>query len=629
MELPEVIYTLIGEFVLSFPHKSKYEQDLAKKNLARTIVSSYPEYVEYLVDNCKIPNFNDFKGLCKQADEKLRNDAENAITNYKLEEFRDIIMENYALNIPKLINVARYIYLQTKDINKSCDIYCKLGYPGYKDIAGNGDYIINFMGAWVDFATQNGFSKEISQCRLLCSFEDIDTEDYGPIFDIKSNKGIFSFFPFSIENVDKLVDFILKLDDFDSEEFKAKIGLIDSPNETKSQSSYLISDETANLSILCNYYVYIFNKLNEDYPLSAFAVCAYSKWLSSNVSIISHYIPELSKCELQSLLYDYSLDNYSDITSIPENDIVFHLVRNYYEDIIEIMYKLHYRTELSCYELTDIWVYFVINKSLTYSNHKSKETAAILQVSDTEYPDNGDILLPWKYVRYVDGKAFFYHPNHEKGTDATLPFKFEFDKAQKSFMDISKGILWNFPFILCKTENGQIVSVDENFAKYVISDLAYIHKVLSRRKAAKISSSSTAKDILLQYKSQQFSILEKKQLKRIDIIPILENTSNTTSQKEEPALLFTVAANTETYTLVYENTSISRASYVFIIERNSYDNCVKLITSYFTSKQTNKRAELQYSRDMFNKSDGFLRVIRVLHDNNSNWEDTINFYSKR
>ena len=124
MELPEVIYTLIGEFVLSFPHKSKYEQDLAKKILARTIVSSYPEYVEYLVDNCKIPNFNDFEGFCKQADEKLRNDAENAITNYKLEEFRDIIMENYALNIPKLINVARYIYLQTKDINKSCDIYC-------------------------------------------------------------------------------------------------------------------------------------------------------------------------------------------------------------------------------------------------------------------------------------------------------------------------------------------------------------------------------------------------------------------------------------------------------------------------------------------------------------------------
>lgn len=45
-------------------------------------------------------------------------------------------------------------------------------------------------------------------------------------------------------------------------------------------------------------------------------------------------------------------------------------------------------------------------------------------------------------------------------------------------------------------------------------------------------------------------------------------------------------------------------------------------------KKINKRAELQYSRDMFNRQDGFLRVVRVIHDDFENWKNTINFYSK-
>ncbi len=117
-------------------------------------------------------------------------------------------------------------------------------------------------------------------------------------------------------------------------------------------------------------------------------------------------------------------------------------------------------------------------------------------------------------------------------------------------------------------------------------------------------------------------------MKRFAILPILENVSNVNAIKEEPALLFTVAVSKETCTLVYENASVSKSSYIFIIAPKLYENAVKFISSYFTSKKINKRTELQYSRDMFNQRDGFLRVIRVIHDDFENWENTINFYAK-
>lgn len=634
MDLPGEILQLIGEFVLTFPKLKNYRQGDAKKYLARSLVSSYAEYIDYINENFKIPFFNDFKQCCKEAIINLHNEADSAIKEHDLEDYRDIIIENYSLTIPKLINIAEYCFAQTKDISKVCDIYCKLGYPKFDYRNGNEDYLINFINNWVDFATHKGCSKNAAQLGLLLAFEKIDNQDHGRIFDIKENKGLRDFFPFTIENVENLVDFILEFDYFDSYEYKDKIGVLVTEEEEYNSKSYLCVDETPRYSLLCNYYVYIFNKANDEYPLSAFAVCVYSKWLNSNISIISQFLPELSQTELRSLILDYSLEKYSDITSIPEYDPMASLIKglsnsyNQDEEEIELLYKLYYRTEISKFELTDIWYYFVVNKVLTYKHHLSQDTAAILQVSEIEYVEDGYILLPWKYVRFVDGKAFFYHPNHEKGENARLPFKLEFDKAQKSFMEICKSILWNFPFIVCRVENGRIVEIDEDFAKYVINDIAYFQKFQSRRRISLNYSSYTAKEILLRYKSQQLNFLENKQLKQFEIIPIIENASNSSIQREEPALLFTIGSNTNTYTLVFENSYISRASYIFIIERNCYDAAVKIIASFFTSNKVNKRAELQYSRDMFNKADGFLRVIRVPHDNNSNWEYSINFYSK-
>lgn len=658
-DLPETLYTLIGEFVLRFPKLSPKKQNQAKIQLANSLALSYSEYKDILIDNFTIPfiESKEFKRLYKDAESNLLKCADKLIRKNKLWEYRDIILDNYTLTITALINIAEYCFQHTKNILDSCRLYCKLGYTEFDNRYGNENYLINFINSWTNFAVEKGVNRTKAQLSLLMCFDEIDSEYYDLAFDSKEKIGIWSFFPFTIGNIDKLVDFIQNFDNFDSDYFKRKnfSENNDEPDESSLNNDSIemagnFDKELEHLlkeieikydspgtedypwhSLVCNFYVYLFNKANEQYPYSSFAVCAYSKWLTSNLNIISQYIPEISSSEFQSLLLDYALEKYSDVTTIVDYDDHFNYIlknEHEYDKIVNIMYKLHYKTEISNFELTDIWVNFVINKALSFKNHSLQETAPILKVSEGKYPEDGEILLPWKYVRYVDGKAFFYHPNHEKGINSTLPFKLEIEKAQKSFMDINKSILWNFPFIQCKTDKGKIVGIDEYFAKYVISELSYIQDVIRRRNSVLNYSNCTAKDILIHYKSQQLDFLEKKQLKKYEIIPVLEKTANLSAQREEPSLIFTVAANSEMCTLVYENTFISRASYIFIVERDSYDMALNLIISYFTSKSINKRAELQYSRDMFTKADGFLRVIRVPHED-SNWEFAINFYSKQ
>lgn len=630
MKLPEGLQELIDDFVSSFSKLDYGKRWEAKRNLSRTIVALYPDCIDFIIENIKIPQFNDFKGQCKNHIENFRKATTTAIEKYNLYEYRDIIMENYTLSIPKLLKIAEYCFDKTSDIDKVCEVYCVLGYCHFDNRNSNEDYLISFMSNWIKFSTKKGISVEKAQLMLLMEFYKIDTQDDFPIFDHKNKWGIWSFFPFTLGNVEKLVDFIIKFDNFDSEDFKVKVGLIEA-KEGENPNSFFWNDEGPKCSLLCNFYVYIFNKLNDSPPYSAFAVCVFVKWLRENQSVISKYLAELSSSEIESLLIDYALDKYSDITSIPngfEAELCEWLKTHQDEKVIELLYKLYYHTTISDYELVDLWVYIVINRSLSYRKFQTNETSPILQVVESDYVEDGEIMLPWKYVRFVDGKAFFYHPCHERGNEGKLPYKLEFDKVQKNFMELSKTILWNFPFIKCSVEGGKIINIDISFAKYVISELAYINKILSRRPSFNYNSSSMAQEILLRYKSQQFDHLKHRQIKQVEIIPIMEKISNYITQREEPSLLFTTAKNSKTSTLVYESTCIARATYIFIVDGSMYEKAVKIIKSYFMSDKVNKRTELQFSRDVFKKSDGFLRVIRVLHDDMRNWKASINFYSK-
>lgn len=423
IELPDTLYQLIGEFVLSFNNLIGYKQVEAKEKLVKHIVCFYSEYKDILVEYYDLPHFktNEFEQCYTNMESKLRNRAEEAIKKYNLEEYRDIIMENYALTVPALINIAEYCYQQTNNIDETCHIYCALGYPGFDNRYDNDDYISNLIRTWIDFANNKEVNNIDAQKLLLNKFEEIDVETYDIAFNKKTNKRICNFFPFTIDNVEKLIEFIQNFDEFDLEIYKVAYNIqLEGDIINKIDSLYDSPYEiTPRHSILCNFYVYIFNKVNENYPLSSFIVCTYTKWLTKNLSIISKYLSELSSSEIKSLLFDYALDKFSNVTPVPtyENrirDIELDLdyAKSYFKsqetkfiheksldrEFVHIMFKLYYKTEITNYELTDIWVYFVLNNAFSFSKQEIHEITTILQVTQEGYAENGNILLPWKYV---------------------------------------------------------------------------------------------------------------------------------------------------------------------------------------------------------------------------------------
>lgn len=629
------IYQAIDEFVLEYPTASEWiKQYELKHHLIRTIALNYSDDIENILKDIKVPYIGRIIKDVKEWLTKRRNEAIKMIDQYRLEEYREIIMENYHLTISNLLNIAEYCYSHNNNLLKTCHIYCALGYPLYDLRNGNEEYLLHFMESWIDFSTALNCTQESAQKYLLQSFESLDKHEYpSQIKHLYDNGDISDYFPFTKENIERLVEFVLEFDEFDSIGYKSITGACDNNDiiDEKIAALSLTSDpyEPPEYSLYYNFYTYIFNRLNNIHPHSSFAVCINYKWLMLNLNIISQYFPELSSTELSSLLQDYSVDRYGNITKISDNDFYFNLSEHNQDDeIIIILYKLYHKTKITSYDLTDIWYYFVINKSLSYLNGKIQDTAAILQVAQTEYPENGSFDLPWKYVRFSEGRVFFYHPYHQYGPNALLPYKIISENSKESFMTISKSILWNFPFIPCKCEGGRIISVDEKIANYIISIVADIYKILSQNKSKLGTSEITSKEILTRHKSFQFNFLKNRQLKNYEIIPIVEIVSNSITHKKEPALLFTIAKCSDTFTLVYENTFISRATYVFIIKCTHYLNAVKKISSFFKSEQINKRSIIQFSRDIFKSSDGFLRVIRVLHTDNNIWRETINFYAK-
>lgn len=623
MELPESLYQLIGEFALTFP-KLESQQTRAKQQLAHKIASIFPEYGRLLIENFKIPFFNDFKAFYSNAEDDLLINAKSIIREYNLEEYQDIIMENHAFTIEKILNIVKYVYLKTRDLNNSCRIYCALGYPCFHDRFGNESYLITLIQSWTSFAMSKGDSYDDAQHRLLYFFDLMDSEKYDqPIFHNDDQKGILKFFPFSMENVNDLIDFVLKYDKIKSDTKIAQVSEFSS-----SLADFYDLKYSCEFTAVCNYYVYLFNKANKKHPYSMFYVLANLKWLKYNQHLISSFFYELAENEFHALLTEFCIDKYSNAYYIPKYRTDIFNICGQDKVITDIIYKLYNQHTISNYELVNIWSYIVLKKGLTYFNSKMNETNVILKVSEKEYPDEGKLLLPWKYVRFVDGKAFIYHPNHEKGENSTLPYIFETENANKEYMNIPKSILWNLPFIMCESVNGSIVKIDNQFVQHVIDNIAFIHKAYYNRvKSVYSSATYTATDILNRYKSEQLDYLKKRQNKKYPITPIIE-LSKTSIIKEEPALLFTISEGNDSMTLVYENVSVSRATYIFIVESASYHKALKVISSYFSSERPYKRSELQFSRDMFNKTDGFLRVIRVLHDDKTNWKYAISFYSK-
>lgn len=671
MELSNELYQLIGKYIIDFfkhndnDFRTKLCETIATEMVLSEDLQSVDKLISFINNRSKKrePFFHLLKDPLIKSKRAFDN-CSNLIFKNNLQKYSDIIQKNFRLNINSLINIANEVYAKTKDLEETLNVYIKLGYGGYEWKSLNEKYTLYLITEWADFAVSVGHDKNESILNILNKFYDRDSEE---IF-IKIKKQLIFDCIYQTDKLDSLIEYILEKEDFNknlywltdenienqvplnyedipegefyynlsgSEEF-IKIDSLSREEKIKElkEMQSLINyrhDEKENPHSFCYayYFTYLYFKAIDKENSSILLSKAYQKWLTLNLDKISEFLPELHVANLNFIIKDYADYKFKDATPICNEKFCFYPNKQ----ALDIIYDLKEERNITKEELIDFWKYLILETDLYYSNKDLKEIPAWLQLLEQDYPDSGLFEIPWKYVRYVDGKAFFYHPNNEKGRAGKLPYAFNSEFSKASFKELGKRILWCFPPISCYAKDGKIIKIDEQYANHVILKINEISESLSNdRNNPYASLRYIDREVLKKIKSQYLDFLEKKQLKDYPIVSIKEivTIQSFTSDyyKEEPSYLFSVGESDETITLIYENLEVSRASFVFIIKKDSWRESVKKINEYFTSVKSCKRSELQYSRDMFNMNNGFIKIDRILHDYFYDWCNKINFYSK-
>jgi len=123
----------------------------------------------------------------------------------------------------------------------------------------------------------------------------------------------------------------------------------------------------------------------------------------------------------------------------------------------------------------------------------------------------------------------------------------------------------------------------------------------------------------LSLKNVYIDYLSNHQAFNYEIIKVYEVLSSI----EEDCFLFTLQSKDDKIAIVYENINPSRASEVFIIDRDNYEQCIILIFDYFTNYGiANKRLGI---RQKVNTPDKFaaLEYYAIDHDNLQIWSNKV------
>lgn len=671
MEFSNEIYTILKKFILDFCKLNQNDKNIIKKRkleFVNSILSEFSkkeiEKIDYLF-NC-LDNLRDIKKIYEE--EKIRNfkHIETIIEKRQLQEYKDDIFYYTSLTIGNLINLIDCIWERESNLLICINLYIKLGYVLYNDRFNNEDYLISYIGAFIDYLNNHKIPQGDAIKIILKDFEQIEREETGLFVREKGfweyseecdktgieinnelwiRKYIADFYPFDRENCEKLIDYILK-NDFslsNSEGFNnissIKTSVIDEcidgyfsfPNYYELQEDHLYRyEDPTQYFELAYYYSYLINKITNKKPYSIFIVTVFYKWLLINITKISNFYSELTSEELKKFLWKYSLWKYQFERPIEEREILLPFLKEP-NTIVELMYDLAEKRPINKEELLEFWFYLIVAEQISFTHGKLIENHIhYINLDKNKFPSDGKFELPWIYVRYVDGKVFFYHPHHERGDNGYLPFQLNLNISKRDFHKLNDYLLWNFPPILCEAQNGRIISIDEEFACSVISSISSFYSIFDRRKNHTNNIRKlTCEDILLIFKNECQFYLKNYQLEQYPLVKVTELFVNSSENIiEETGIIFSIAETDSTVTVVYENSSLARATYLFIIDKAEYDTSIKKIKEFFSSKIINKRLNLRCSNDFFFKKDGFLRVIRIIHDDIEEWKSKINFYSK-
>jgi hypothetical protein len=140
-----------------------------------------------------------------------------------------------------------------------------------------------------------------------------------------------------------------------------------------------------------------------------------------------------------------------------------------------------------------------------------------------------------------------------------------------------------------------------------------------------INIANDSQSVRLQtHKNECFDFLMAQKIASYPIVDIKEKCNTLSNDgTEENASVFVVKETNDKLHLVYENESLMRSSYVFVIKKSSYDDFIKFLRSYFSSEASNKRQHLLYDMSIFKRRDEVVNVKRINHKDLAAWRNDI------
>jgi hypothetical protein len=246
---------------------------------------------------------------------------------------------------------------------------------------------------------------------------------------------------------------------------------------------------------------------------------------------------------------------------------------------------------------------------------------------DINPPLSGIFFLSPKFIRFMDGFVWLYHPKFPGGGEGHLPMKYDLKESRKVYSNISDYLLRKLPPIQVESKNGRI--------KKVISPVQLNECIeLIEHKSAKPSltkdkakptvhrrdvGKSEAEKIIRDFKSRYLDYLCASQLEDYKVVCCIEQrTTESGAAETEYSFIFTIQKNKRKTLLVFENVNPSRSTYVIEVNTSQYEDCIDNVFAYFASDILNKRQKMANGELRINHP-GIRNMNRMFHKNYLNW----------
>lgn len=241
------------------------------------------------------------------------------------------------------------------------------------------------------------------------------------------------------------------------------------------------------------------------------------------------------------------------------------------------------------------------------------------------YRKNGDFLITWDFIEFLDGKINVYHPLKYPYS----PLVVENKKSRKAMNGIKGYLSERSPYVAVHATNGFIDDVYKNDLLESVEILCQrLHSVTAmkaERQSGHFNKSMSQSEIrhkIQELKSVYLDFLCKQQLSQHTIIYCPENRiSSDGTQTDEDAFIFTISETSDKTKLIFENTLDKRVSIMLVCDNSQYDNVVRTVSHYFASEIINKRDNIYLLVEMLKPYNVLFR--KIIHIDYYTWKGSI------